>query len=238
MKTRLVAFALLPLLPHRASELPTRQSLVLGFDLRNHRIQAYFFECCPEGIADLGSAWEEGQLIIDVHVDRFLEMYVFVCTVDLDILSTGLFNYFRETTRELPVGLDLVVVIKFAELLSDIAHLIWDDPQPYRDSHHGSDFKLRDLLRKTSFDALVAAVRQNQTCEAYSQQRDGKPILTRQLILDESPASEPSPVEQVPAVHVQVQQPQAVKGATPRAPVWAQSSCAYSMLQMVSQLTQ
>lgn len=187
-----VAFSLLPLLPHRAIELPSLQALVLAFDLQKHHIQAYFFQCCPDSVSDLGSKWGEGSLMIDVKIDRFLDLYEYVLQ-DNDILSTGLFNSFQETKRELPVGMDLTVLLKCTEFLSDAAKLIWKDPKTFCDFYKEHDSNLRGLLQQSSTDAWIAAIRKQQSSEAYSKDRThGNSTLARQLILNQACPVQPS----------------------------------------------
>lgn len=115
-KDPLVIFASLPI-PH-ATGCPDRR-IVLGVNLRTHCLVGYLFESAPESIAELGSVWDQRDLLIDLEFKRFIQIVKHSINEDRNILTSGIFNYFRESNRHLHVGMDAVITIKYIQFLRD-----------------------------------------------------------------------------------------------------------------------
>ncbi|KAJ5898477.1 hypothetical protein N7504_008765 [Penicillium tannophilum] len=158
----LITFMNMPMLPLSTLAPLTEQKLVLGFDLQRQHLLGYFFESAPDDLTDLCYVWHQGQLIIDIHIDRFLEMYQYTVKNHLEIRGVGMLRYFRESKRELPTGMDLVVTIQFAQFLHDFAEL-----------HADSEDDLRTLLSKASWESWFA-VRDGLTLQQYRQKKMDK----------------------------------------------------------------
>ncbi|KAJ5660162.1 hypothetical protein N7507_006613 [Penicillium longicatenatum] len=126
----LITFMNMPILPLSTLAPLTEQKLVLGFDLQRQHLLGYFFKSAPDDLTDLCYVWHQGQLVIDMHIDRFLEMHQYTVKNHLEICGVGMFRYFRESKRELPTGMDLVVTIQFAQFLHDFAELVWGETTP------------------------------------------------------------------------------------------------------------
>lgn len=131
----ILTFLNMPLLPLSTTAPLTEQKLVLGFDLERHHLLGYFFESAPDDLTDVYYVWHERQLVIDLPIDRFLDIYRYAVESDRQreaatstststtILNTGIFRHFRESKHELPTGMDLVVAIQFAQFLQDFQAL-------------------------------------------------------------------------------------------------------------------
>ncbi|KAJ5370196.1 uncharacterized protein N7496_006288 [Penicillium cataractarum] len=111
-----VIFASLPI-PH-ATGCPDRR-IVLGVNLRTHCLVGYLFESAPESIAELVSVWNHRELIIDLEFKRFIQIVKHSIDENRNILTNGIFNYFRESNRHLHGGMDAVVTIKYIQFLRD-----------------------------------------------------------------------------------------------------------------------
>lgn len=133
----ILTFLNMPLLPLSTTAPLTEQKLVLGYDLERKHLLGYFFESAPDDLADVWYVWHERQLVIDLPIDRFLDIYRHGVESDRQceattstpsptsttILNTGIFRHFRESKHELPTGMDLVVTIQFAQFLQDFQAL-------------------------------------------------------------------------------------------------------------------
>lgn len=115
-KDPLVLFASLPV-PH-ATQCPDRR-IVLGVNLRTHCLVGYLFESAPESIAELKSVWDERELIMKVTIKRFIHILKYAINKDPALVRKGIFNYFREFSRRLHVGMDAVLIIKYIQFLRD-----------------------------------------------------------------------------------------------------------------------
>lgn len=188
----LITFMNMPILPLSTLAPLTEQKLVLGFDLQRHHLLGYFFESAPDDLTDLCYVWHQGQLIIDIHIDRFLEMYQYTVKHHLEICGVGMFRYFRESKRELPTGLDLVVTIQFAQFLLDFAELVWgDNSAEFRNQHVDSEEYLRTLLSRASWESWFA-VRDGLTLQQYRQKKMDKMSQLAGDLLCDQPSTVPS----------------------------------------------
>ncbi|KAJ6006449.1 hypothetical protein N7451_004393 [Penicillium sp. IBT 35674x] len=189
----LITFMNMPMLPLSTLAPLTEQKLVLGFDLQRQLLLGYFFESAPDDLADLCYVWHQGQLIIDIHIDRFLEMYQYTVKNHLEICGVGMFRYFRESKRELPTGMDLVVTIQFAQFLHDFAELVrGDNSAEFRSQHADSEDYLRTLLSKASWESWFA-VRDGLTLQQYRQKKmDRMSQLASCDLLFDRPSTVPS----------------------------------------------
>jgi hypothetical protein len=115
-KDPLVLFSSLPV-PH-ANECPDRR-IILGVDLRTHRLVGYLFESTPDSIAELDSVWDRRELIINVSLKRFTQILKYSVDENQSILKKGVFNFFRESSRRLHFGMDAVITIKYIQFLRD-----------------------------------------------------------------------------------------------------------------------
>ncbi|KAJ5718721.1 hypothetical protein N7488_004367 [Penicillium malachiteum] len=168
-ETNIITFLNLPMLPLSTSMALTEQKLVLGFDLQRQHLLGYFFESAPDNLADVYSIWHEGEVVIDIHIDRFLEVYEYTVKEAIEILSVGMFRHFRESKRELPAGMDLVVTIQFAQFLRDIAGLLWEDRSAeFREVYFEHEDHLRTLMSRASWESWFA-VRDGLSIQQYRQ---------------------------------------------------------------------
>ncbi|KAJ5712270.1 hypothetical protein N7493_008738 [Penicillium malachiteum] len=173
-ETHIIAFLNLPMLPLTTSMQLTEQKLVLGFGLQHQHLLGYFFESAPDNLAEVYSVWHEGEVVIDIHIDRFLEMYEYTVKEAMEILGVGMFHHFRESKRELPAGMDLVVTIQFAQFLRDIANLLWEDRSTeFREVYFKHEDHLRTLMSRASRQSWFA-VRDGLTIQQYRQKMMGK----------------------------------------------------------------
>lgn len=115
-KDPLVLFISLPV-PH-TTECPDRR-IVLGVNLRTHCLVGYLFESAPESIAELDSVWDRRELIINVSLKRFTHILKYSIDENPSILRKGVFNFFRESSRRLHAGMDVVITIKYIQFLRD-----------------------------------------------------------------------------------------------------------------------
>ncbi|KAJ5587901.1 uncharacterized protein N7459_003666 [Penicillium hispanicum] len=168
--SRMVTFVSLPVLPLSTQEQPTGQQLVLGFDLQKRRLLGYLFDSAPVHLADMGQVWERGELVIDIAIRRFLDIFQYTMEGHIEILDVGMFRFFRETTREFPLGLDMVITIQFAQFLDDFADLLWGEGANFWDTYKVYEEKLRDLLSRASRDAWFAA-RDGVTLDIFRQRK-------------------------------------------------------------------
>ncbi|KAJ5946712.1 hypothetical protein N7454_003551 [Penicillium verhagenii] len=170
----LITFMNLPILPLSTLAPLTEEKLILGFDVERQHLLGYFFKSAPDDLTDLCYVWHEGQLIIDIHIDRYLEMYQYTVKNHLEICGVGVFRYFRESKRELPTGLDLVVTIQFAQFLHDFVDLLRGGiKDKIRKEYDDSEEYLRSLLSKASYESWFA-VRDGLTLQKYRQQKMDK----------------------------------------------------------------
>ncbi|KAJ5902924.1 hypothetical protein N7495_003452 [Penicillium taxi] len=170
----IITFIQLPLL-YIGTDEPSEQKLVLGLNMKAQHLVGYFFEQAPDELADLSDVWHEGQLIIDVHFERFLEMSNYTLEGHLDILGVGIFSYFRETKREFKTGMDLVVVIQFLQFLNDFYELLFRNTPDFRDRHVSYEEKLRQILSKSSYDSWFA-IKNELTFQQYREQKVNETI--------------------------------------------------------------
>ncbi|KAJ6103143.1 hypothetical protein N7486_005570 [Penicillium sp. IBT 16267x] len=186
--THLITFMNMPMLPLYPLAPLTEQKLVLGFDLQRQHLLGYFFESAPDDLTDLCYVWHQGQLVIDIHTDRFLEIYQYTIRSHLEICGVGMLRYFRESKRELPTGMDLVVTIQFAQFLHDFAEVVWgDNSADFRNQHADSEEYLRTLLSKASWESWFA-VRDGLTLQRYRQKKMDKmsQLASCDLLFDRS----------------------------------------------------
>ncbi|KAJ5637381.1 hypothetical protein N7490_007260 [Penicillium lividum] len=183
----LITFINMPLLPLSTLCPLTEQKLVLGFDLQRQYLQGYFFESAPDDLTDLCYVWHERQLVIDIPVDRFLEMYQYAVE-NSEICGEGMFRYFRESKCELPTGMDLVVTVQFAQFLNDFVELWGSDAEIQ--IHADSEEHLRTLLSKASYESWFA-VRDGLTCQKYRQKKMNNQLAC-DLLFDRASASVPN----------------------------------------------
>lgn len=166
--TPMMMFVSLPILhpPHGS----LNRKLVLGFDFKKRHLIGIEFEAAPDHIADMAAVWDQGQTMIDVCVERFLEIVKYTMENHTEILGHGMLRHFHETSRELPTGLDLVAVIQFLQFLDDFADLLWDDGAEFRDGYGTHQEALREMLGRASMDAWFAA-RDAQTIQTFCQRK-------------------------------------------------------------------
>lgn len=185
-ETHIVTFVNMPLLPLSTLTPLTEQKLVLGFDLHRRHILGYFFESAPDDLADVWYVWHERQLVIDIPIDRFLEMYNYMINNHREILGIGMFRYFRESQHELPTGMDLVLTIQIAQFLNDWADLLWGhESAEFRKNYSEHEEELRTLLSKASWESWFA-VRDGLTIQQYRQKKINqmKQLVSCDLLFD------------------------------------------------------
>lgn len=151
----IIVFVMLPV-PASLFDLLNRK-LVLGFDLKNHHLLAYLFDDAPDTIADLSRVWEQGHLVIDLDVYRFLEILDYTMNGHLDILRVGIFGYFQESSREFQSALDLVIVIQFVQFLNDFVDLLGVDSDEFLVCVQPHEEELRQLICRASCNAWAGA---------------------------------------------------------------------------------
>ena len=173
--SRIVTFVSLPVLPLSTQVQPTQRQLVLGFDLQCQHLLGYFFESGPDHIADMGQVWEQGELVIDISIPRFLHILQYSMEDHMEILDVGILRYFRETSREFLLGLDMVITIQFVQFLDDFADLLWGDGADFRDTYKVYEEQLRDLLCQASREAWFGA-RDGVTLEVFRQRKTKEPV--------------------------------------------------------------
>lgn len=179
----MIMFAMLPV-PTASGERPNRK-LVLGFDLKNHHLLAYLFGDAPDSISDLEMVWEQGQPVIDLDVDRFLEILAYTMDDHLEILRVGMLGYFQESAREFQSALELVVVVLFVQFLNDFADLLDVDSDEFLAIMQPYEEELRGLICKASYDAWFAASN-GESIQEYRQRRMDDYVLF-DLVQDPAP---------------------------------------------------
>ncbi|OQE06675.1 hypothetical protein PENVUL_c017G06633 [Penicillium vulpinum] len=174
-----VVFVSLPI-PDAQNESSTA-SLVLGFDLKLHRLQAYFFEPKSpiENYEDLWKVWSkgEGQLVIDIPVDRFLAAIRHTMQHQVEILEIGLLHHYGIITRAFQAGLDMVITVQFLQFVDDFAELITKDHEELREAYTPYQDELREVLAAGSRDSWFA-VRDGLTIEQYRQKQLKKVVAS------------------------------------------------------------
>ncbi|KAJ5160557.1 uncharacterized protein N7482_007561 [Penicillium canariense] len=162
----LILFASLPV-PH-AHLLPHRK-FILGYNSRHCRLSGYLFETAPDTLANLGEVWDQRKLIINIPLDRFIQILKYAATRNPAVLQTGMFNFFHETTRHLHAGMDMVLAIKCAQFINDaVSGAIISDPSHIVVPSDMVDIeeKLRDILCRASHNAWFSA-HKGQTAEQF-----------------------------------------------------------------------
>ncbi|KAJ5256563.1 hypothetical protein N7478_012667 [Penicillium angulare] len=182
IETNIIVFVNMPWLPLSTLTPLTEQKLVLGFDLQRRHILGYFFESAPDNLTDIGYIWDNGQEVIDIHIDRFLEMYTYMVKEYIEVIGIGMFRYFRESQYELPTGMDLTVTIQIAQFLNDFADLLWGQKSTeFREMYSDHEEQLRTLLSKASWESWFA-VQNGLTIQQYREKRINQMKL-EQLVL-------------------------------------------------------
>ncbi|KAI2718436.1 hypothetical protein CBS147339_7169 [Penicillium roqueforti] len=185
--------------------------LVLGFDLQSDRLQGYFFEpeAPIENYEDLWKVWNqgEGELVIDVPVDRFLAIVRYTMEHQIEILEIGVLHHYGLITREFQAGLDMVVTLQFLQFVDDFAELLAEEPDELRELYTPFQDELRELLATGSRDTWFA-VRDGLNMEQYRQKQLKKVVASGLfhgqnmfVLRDESEGTEndePRPVKIVP----------------------------------------
>jgi hypothetical protein len=174
-----VVFVSLPV-PDMQNEFSNAR-LVLGFDLQCDRLQGYFFEpeSPVENYEDLWEVWNqgEGQLVIDVPVDRFLAIIRHTMQHQIEILEIGVLHHYGLTTREFQAGLDMVVTVQFLQFVDDFAELLSEEPDELRETYTPFQDELRELLATGSRDAWFA-VRDGLNIDQYRQKQLKKVVAS------------------------------------------------------------
>ncbi|KAJ5489630.1 hypothetical protein N7539_004520 [Penicillium diatomitis] len=117
----IVIFTSLPV-PHAVGF--ENRRIALGMNLRSQSLVGYLLDSAPEDITEvvLSPAWEDREVLIDLPLQRFVDILghsVEPGQKPGEILREGLLNYFRESSRRLHAGMDLVIVIQFIQFLRD-----------------------------------------------------------------------------------------------------------------------
>ncbi|KAJ5772856.1 hypothetical protein N7457_007752 [Penicillium paradoxum] len=184
-----VFFATLPV-PNEKNEF-TNAKLVLAFDLETRCFQGYLFEHTSslENYDDLWEAWNchEGQLVINVQVDRFLATLRHTMERQIEILEIGILHHNGMTSRPFPAGLDMVIDIQFLQFVDDFADLLWVEPEEVRELYAPFQDELRELLSSGSRDSWFAA-RDGLGIEQY-RQKQLKKVVTSGLFYGQNVAA-------------------------------------------------
>ncbi|KAF3385085.1 hypothetical protein F1880_002075 [Penicillium rolfsii] len=168
-KDPLVLFSSLPV-PH-ATECPDRR-IVLGVNLRTHHLVGYLFESAPESIAELKSVWSRRELIINVSLERFIQIIKYSIEENQSILEKGVFNFFRESNRRLHAGMDAVIAIKYIQFLCDAfsgarlsaPYRVGEEPPNWSDMEE----HIRDFLCRGSANGWTSS-HEGMTAEEFRQ---------------------------------------------------------------------
>ncbi|CAI7582977.1 unnamed protein product [Penicillium glandicola] len=172
-------FVSLPV-PDMKNEFSTAR-LVLGFDLKSDRLQGYFFdpENPIENYKDLSEAWTqgEGQLVIDIPVERFLAIIRHTMEHQIEILEIGLLHHYGLATREFQAGLDMVITVQFLQFVDDFAEVLSEEPEELREVYAPFQDELRELLAAGSRDSWFA-VRDGLSIEQYRQKQLKKVVAS------------------------------------------------------------
>ncbi|KAJ5083147.1 hypothetical protein N7456_012574 [Penicillium angulare] len=183
-ETNIILFVNMPWLPLSLLTPLTEQKLVLGFDLQRRHILGYFFESAPDNLVDIGYILDEGQQVIDIHIDRFLAMYTYMVKEYIEVLGIGMFRYFRESQYELPTGMDLTVTIQIAQFLNDFADLLWGQKSTdFRQNYTDYEEQLRTLLSKASWESWFA-VQKGLTIQQYREKKINQMKLEQRVLYD------------------------------------------------------
>ncbi|KAJ5466898.1 hypothetical protein N7475_004650 [Penicillium sp. IBT 31633x] len=154
-----VFFVTLPI-PNAENEF-TNTKLVLGFDLKTRCFQGYLFERSSplENYEHLWEAWArcEGQLIIDIHVDRFLSILRHTMQHQIEILEIGVLHHYGLTARAFHAGLDMVILIQFLQFADDFADDLWADAEVICELYAPFQEELREVLSLGSRESWFAA---------------------------------------------------------------------------------
>ncbi|KAJ5151840.1 hypothetical protein N7492_010135 [Penicillium capsulatum] len=189
----ILTFVSLPVLHAQCK--PSQRKLVLGFDFKKRHLIGSFFEAAPDDLAEMGEMWEDGETVIDIRVERFLEILGYSMENEMEVFGRGLFHHFHETKRQFSVGLDLVVVIEFLQFLDDFANFLWDDGADFRNSYKQYEDSLRDALCQASLGAWFA-LRDGRTIQQFCH-RQMQDAIRSGVFLDQieapSSLSHPSP---------------------------------------------
>lgn len=158
-------FVSLPV-PNNVNEFSGRR-LFLGFDLGKHHLLGYLLESGSADIRETVGEWEHGQLVIDIHVHRFIDILEYSVEHRPEVLQIGIFRYFQEATRAFPVGLDMVIAIQFAQFLDDFADLLWtDNAEHFRKEYKHLEDDLRRILQRASCESWFGS-RRKLTIDQY-----------------------------------------------------------------------
>ncbi|KAJ5494730.1 hypothetical protein N7463_010817 [Penicillium fimorum] len=156
-------------------------SLVLGFDQKFRRLQGWFFEpeSPIENYADLWKVWSqgEGQLVIDIPIDRFLAIVHHTMQHQIQILELGLLHHYALTTRTFQAGLDMVIIVQFLQFIDDFAELVSEKPEEIREVFTPFQEELREMLAAGSRDSWFA-VRDGHSIEQYRQKQLRKVVTS------------------------------------------------------------
>ncbi|KAJ5359922.1 hypothetical protein N7517_009113 [Penicillium concentricum] len=183
-------------------------SLVLGFDRQSRCLQGWFFEPKSpiENYADLWKVWSqgEGQLVIDIPIDRFLAIVRYTMQHQIEILELGLLHHHALTTHPFQAGLDMVITVQFLQFIDDFAELVSEKPQEIREIFMPFQDELREMLAAGSRDSWFA-VRDGHSIDQY-RQRQLKKVVASGLFYGQKklvPRGEVEPTE-TPKVSRQV----------------------------------
>jgi hypothetical protein len=124
--------------------------LILGFDPITQNLLGYLFET-DSPIEDYGDLWfnwkrNVGQLVIDLPVERFLEIVQETLTTNIEVLEIGILHHYAATTKALPAGIDMMVVIQLLQFIDDFADMIWVDGSKMREEYGECQKTLRDIV--------------------------------------------------------------------------------------------
>jgi hypothetical protein len=147
-------------LPIPQSDKSTFGKLFLGFDLKSHNLVGYLFltDSVIENYHDLWLNWKRGigQKIINIPLERLLEVVGDVMTSNIEVLEIGILHHYAATTKPLPRGIELVVVIQFLQFIDDCADLIWPDGNEMGEMYRGYQEDMRDIIASGSSAAWFA----------------------------------------------------------------------------------
>jgi hypothetical protein len=146
--------------------------LFLGFDLATQNLLGYLFvtDSPIENYNDLWLNWKRGvgQHIINMPVDRLLEIVEDVMKSNIEVLEIGILHHYAATTKTLPAGVELVVVIQFLQFIEDCADMIWQDGNNMRETYGEYQEQLREIIAFGSSQAWFAG-RELEPLEVFRQ---------------------------------------------------------------------
>ncbi|KAJ5698439.1 hypothetical protein N7462_000444 [Penicillium macrosclerotiorum] len=179
----IIVFSSLPL---PCSHSDQECSLVLAFDLTNASLLAFLFPSAPQTLDTLRSVWDEGELVINVPLARFQAVLDYTMAGHPQTLWIGVFNYFRESTREFPAGLDLLLVIQFVQFVNDYTEFLaaLDIKLPACLRSH--ELGLRALLCRASQEAWIAT-RDGLSASQFLERKVGE-LLGSEMLPIQAPA--------------------------------------------------